>query len=307
MAQSSRPDPAVSSGGLTEAEWERVAAQYSGDGVYGDPTEAAYVVAGVGLNVTVKAEKRGSVRGHDWYSGTTDYSHTITSNPSGSTRTDRVVLRLDRANFTVRSAVKTGTPGAGAPILQQDASLHEIPLARVTVGNNASSVTVQREELYIGSRVRPCTSSTRPTIPKRGEIVFETNTGRHIGWTGSSWNVVAEDTGWVALSAGNSSWTPSGDNVGRLKGGWVSLRISVKRINSDLTTQDADGSFIRTVPPELRPDIFHYFTATATGLGTGVGAQCRVEVKTNGEVWVNHLSHDIQESTVLNITCTYPL
>lgn len=300
MAQSSRPDPAAGSpaGALTEAEWERVAVRFSDDGVYGDPNDPAVVVAGVGLNVTVRAERRASVRGYDWYAGTVDYTHTINTNVTGSTRIDRVVLRLDRSNWTVRSVVRSGTAGAGAPALQQDTGstgLFEIPLAQVTVVNNASSVTVAREELWVGSRIRPCTSSTRPLVPKRGEQVFETDTGKWMGWDGSAWRTIYEDTGPVVANSTLSAWSNDVDAVVQRRSGNVHLRLGAfTRASSAGTLASATDSRL----PVSIPSSYRHASRTQYGSvfigGGGVGVVTVYPANDNsgraGQVWLTRHS-----------------
>lgn len=304
MAQDSWPAPSHNAGALTEYEWERVAMRATDDGVHGDPLDSAVVVSGTGLQVTVKAEKSASVRGHAWYAGTTDYTHAITANTSGSTRLDRVVLRLDRTDWTVRSVVKMGTPGAGRPGLQQDnsnAGVFEIPLATVTIANNASSVTVAREELYVGSRIRPCTSTTRPTIPFRGQTVFETDTNRMVYWNGTQWLVGLEDTGWVTLTTPSVAWVPFGPNIGRKRNGVVSLRLALERTGTTLPSTTG-GSQLAVLPTSLWPtDHFEYFPAVISG----TGSSWRVEVRTDGTIWIEHGSADVTPGRNLNLTCTY--
>lgn len=306
MAQDSWPSPNHNTRNVTDAEYEKIAARFSDDGVWGDPTDTAACSAGTGLQVTVRAGVYASVRGHAWHSGTTDVTLTIASNTSGSTRTDRVVLRLDRSTWDVAAVVKQGTPGAGRPSLvrdEGDTGVYEIPLADVTVINNATSVTVTRKELYIGARVRPCTSSNRPTIAKLGELAYEIDTGKWIAHVDNSgtWATLYEDSGRLTLGGGFSTWEVTGSSVGRKRTGMVTLRFAAKRVSSTFSAADSDGSKICTVPSSLRPDIYHYFGAQFTN-----GASCRVEVRPDGEVWARYLSKDVPAGYNLTLTCTYP-
>ncbi|HEY9415968.1 MAG TPA: hypothetical protein VIQ30_14485, partial [Pseudonocardia sp.] len=285
MAQDSWPAPGHNSGALTEAEWERVAVRFTDNGVYGTPADLPVVVPGTGLSVTVKSERSAGVRGFNWYSGSVDYTHTIPTNVAGQTRVDRIVLRLDRSDWTVRSIRKAGTAGAGAPALQQDTGstgLYEIPLAQVTIGNNASSLTVQREELFVGSRVRTCTSTTRPPNPTVGDTAHETDTGKWIGWNGSAWVTIFEDSGLLDLTIGFATvWEFSAATRGRKINGTVSLRLAVKRKGEDFAVGDADGSHVVTVPAALRPYQFEYGHVGFTN-----GAVGTAEVRPDGQVWV---------------------
>ncbi|WP_236243124.1 hypothetical protein [Streptomyces sp. CC228A] len=303
MAQDSWPSPNHSSRNVTDAEYERIAARFSDDGVDGSPADTAVVSAGVGLQVVVRSGVYASVRGHAWYSGAVDDTLAIASNSSGSTRVDRVVLQLDRATWDVRAVVVQGTPGSGAPALTQDTGSsgeYEIPLAQVTVPDAAASVTVSRGEQYVGGRSRPCTSSTRPPNPRRGDQIYETDTGRWYGWTGASWVLTYEDTGEVALGAGYSSWQDQGSAVGRRIGNTVTLRISKIRKLAYLRRDDA-ASLLAQVPATLRPIARnHYYACQFSN-----GASGRVEVLTDGGMWVNCLSADVSPDITLSLTMTY--
>jgi hypothetical protein len=306
VAQDSWPSPNHNTRNVTDPEYEKIAARFSDDGVWGDPTDTAVVTAGTGLQVVVRSGVHASVRGHAWTSGTTDVTLTIGANASGQTRIDRVVLRLDRATWDVRAVVKEGTPGSGAPSLTQDVGdtgTFEIPLARVTVPNGAASVTVTREEQYIGARVRPVRSTALPITPRRGEIVYEVDTGRWRAWTGAAWATLYEDTGELALGAGFSTWEAFSDNIGRKVNGIVSIRLSLRRTGSTFSTGDDDGSKLATVPATLRPTSRYQF---ATGRVTSTGGVCRVEVRPDGEVWARYPTVDVTVGRVLELTMTYP-
>lgn len=304
MAQDSWPSPAHNARAVTDVEYEQLAARFSGDGVYGSPSDAAVVTAGVGLTASVRAEAFASLRGHLWYSGTTTVSLSIAANASGSTRIDWVVLRLDRTAWTVRAVIRQGTPGAGAPALVQDqgsTGIYEIPLARVTILNGAGAVSVTRAELYIGSRTRPCTSTTLPSHPAIGEEAYETDTGILRLWTGSSWVIVFQDSGVVNLGVGFSTWEADGGSVGRLRNGTVTLRIAKKLIGPRLEVTDTDGSKVATVPEPLRPlTLNHYFSCQFGG-----GHAARLEVRTSGDIWVRALSEDVPTNNGLFATVTY--
>jgi hypothetical protein len=228
MAQDSWPSPAHNTRQVTDAEYERMAARWSDDGVYGSPGDPPVVTAGTGLSVTIRASVQASVRGHLWYSGTTDTSLAIAANSSGQTRTDRIVLRLDRSDWTVRAVVRQGTPGSGAPALVQDPSvtdLWEIPLAQASVLNGAASVTVTRSELYVGGRFRPATSSTRNPAPVVGEGCVEMDTGRVRLWNGTAWVLIYEDSGEVNIASPVSGWTATVDSVLEVRNGTAHARL----------------------------------------------------------------------------------
>lgn len=145
MAYDSWPSPAHNSGAVTEPEYESLLVPYTGSGVYGTATDTAVVYGdSSGRQVKVRANKYGLIRGFFWTTGTSETIESIAANSSGSTRTDLVVMRLDRSTWTARPAIKQGTPGAGAPALTQTfgaSGLYEMVLAVVTVTNGAATIT----------------------------------------------------------------------------------------------------------------------------------------------------------------------
>lgn len=239
MAQESYPNSGHNDRQVTDDEHELLAARFSDDGVYGDPTDTQAVTAGTGLSVNIRADVAASVRGHGWYSGAVAFSVPLSANISSQTRIDWIVLRLDRSDWTVTAAVVGGTPGSGAPSLTQQTGttgVYEIPLAQARILGGASSVTVTRAELYVGTRCRPCTSTTRNPNPRLGEQCFETDTKRVMLWDGTAWRVLYADSGEVVLQKlVTPSWSSLGDSVleqrGRAvwlrTGGWGRLRTTL--------------------------------------------------------------------------------
>lgn len=239
MAQESYPSP-DNAREVTDLQYETLSARFSDDGIYGTPADTAVVSAGVGLSVNVRANVAGSVRGHGWSSGSDGDTLSVAANTSGSTRVDRVVLRLDRSDWTVRAVVKQGVPGAGAPALTVstgDTGTYEIPLADVTVLNNAVSVTVTRRELWVGGRVRPCTSSTRNLAPAVGEMCLEVDTGTVRMWDGTTWAVLHKTDATVNADVNLTAWTATGSSVLERRGDIVVLRTAYfERKGSNLST-----------------------------------------------------------------------
>jgi hypothetical protein len=269
VAQASWPSPAHNDREVTDLEYERLAARFSENGIYGTPADPAVVTAGVGLAVNVRADVYASVRGHAWASGSTGDTLEIAANSSGSTRIDRVVLRLDRSTWTVRAVVKTGTPGAGVPSLSQsagDTGTYEIPLAEVTVLNGAASVTVTRKELYVGARLRPSTSTSRNPVPSPGEMCYETDTGRVRLWDGAAWVSALDDPGEVLINAPHTAWSNEADCVLQRRNGIVNLRLgSFKRTAGNLDA-GTDSRLPAAIPAAYRhPTRDQYCMAYVTG------------------------------------------
>ncbi|MFI6465661.1 hypothetical protein [Streptomyces sp. NPDC050538] len=293
MAQDSWPSPAHNSRAVTDTEYEKIAARFSGDGVYGDPGDTAVVASGIGLSVDVRANVYASVRGHAWSSGTTAVNLPLTANSSGSTRTDRVVLRLDRAAWTVRAVVKAGTSGGGAPSLTQDVGdtgVYEVPLATITVPSGASTVTVARSELYVGVRIRPCTSTTRNPNPAPGEMCFETNTGRVRVWTGDGWVGLFDDSGSVVVDSALSAWTISVNSVLQKRNGNVHLRLgSFQRAAGTLAAADESRLPVLIPAAYQHPTRDQYVMAYTSGVEISRLIIYSKASDRPGQVWVtNH-------------------
>ncbi|WP_405994954.1 hypothetical protein [Streptomyces sp. NBC_00986] len=228
MAQDSWPSPDHNDRGVTDVEYEQLSARFSDDGVYGDPTDDPVVTAGTGLSVNVRSGVYASVRGHVWTSGASTVNLTVAANVSGSTRFDRVILRLDRSTWNVTAVIKQGTPGADVPALTKDmgsTGVYEIPLATVSITASATTVGVAGKELYVGTRVRPCTSISLPDPTAPGELAWEVGEDRLLLWTGTLWKVVYSYSGIVSCNATLSAWTITTDSVLEERNGSVHLRL----------------------------------------------------------------------------------
>jgi len=302
VAEASWPSPNHNARVITDDEYEKLAARFTEDGVYGDPKGTAVVSAGVGLQVVVRAGVEASVRGHYWTSGTADLTLTVAANASGSRRQDWIVLRLDRSTWDVTVALHQGTPGSGLPsVTRQTGStgVWEVVLGYVQIESGAASVTVVPYTQYVGTRIRPCTSSTR-TAAGVGAVIYETDTGRWMGWNGTSWLTLYEDTGELSISPGFSVWTPFGDNIAQKRSGVVELRLAIRRVTGTFVAGDEDGSKIGALPAAVRPGRYEYGAGTFNN-----GASCRIEVRTDGEIWAKYPSKDVGSGYSMLATITY--
>jgi hypothetical protein len=290
MAQSSWPSPAHNDRAVTDVEYEKIAARFSDDGVDGKPSDAAVVTAGTGLNVTVRAGVYATLRGHAWTSGTSNVTLAVGANSSGQTRTDRVVLRLDRSDWTVRAVVKAGTPGAGAPALTQstgDTGTYEIPLADVTVLNGAASVTVTRRELWVGSRVRPCTSSSRNPAPTVGEMCLETDTGMVRMWDGASWVTIRRTDDTANVDVTLSAWTPTGSSVLERRGDICVLRTAYFERKTSALAAASDSRLPLLIPSAHRHAYLQMHTPVyLSGHRIGMMTLFPANHERAGQLWV---------------------
>jgi hypothetical protein len=292
VAQDSWPSPAHNDRAVTDAEYEIIAERMTFNGIHGDPTHDAVVSAGPGLTVIVRANVYGNLRGFAWHSGSTEVTLPIAANSSGQTRIDLVVLRLDRSDWSVRAVVKQGTPGAGTPALTLNGAytgVYEMRLAVVTVLSGASSVTVKRNELYVGSRIRACTSSTRNPVPALGEMCFETDTGQVRMWTGSAWTSVFDDPGIVSADSPLSTWSIETGSDLEKRNGNVHFRLgSFKRTAANFTAP-TDSRLPVLIPAAYQHPTHHQFAIVyVTGAQIGRVTIYPASHERAGQVWLTH-------------------
>jgi hypothetical protein len=207
VAEDSWQSPNHSSGAVTDIELEQLYMPFTANGVIGSPADTTVAYGdSSGMNVKIRSGKHASIRGFHWSAGVSDVTKTITSNASGSTRIDLLVLRLDRSTWDVRAAVVVGTPGSGAPAATQNtgtSGVWELPIAQVTVVNGAATITagnVKQVCWYCGPQSVVCTSTTRPPATGAyGLQIYETDTGRQYVSNGTAFVTTIVDSGWVTV------------------------------------------------------------------------------------------------------------
>jgi len=134
---------------------------------------------------------RAIVRGV-FYENTTTKTVAIAANSTGSTRLDRIVLKLDPTANTVTAVAKTGSTSPPA-LTQDDTGVWEMPLARVTVANGATGIAagqVTDERVHTNTDVIPSRLATDITSPRFGTITSELSTGLLKWWNGTSWLII---------------------------------------------------------------------------------------------------------------------
>ncbi|MFC9973536.1 hypothetical protein ACFVH6_21845 [Spirillospora sp. NPDC127200] len=204
----------------------------------------------------------------------------VSANGSGTNRTDYAVLTYNDAHTPgVYARVLTGTA-----LTRTDTGTFDFPLAtwQKTPAGAITGLTDLRT--FIGSEVRACTSTTRPSSPRLGQVCYEVDTGRWIGRTGAAWEVIWEDTGWVSLATTGgtagpdaAAWTNNAVSRVRRLNGQVHLRIAVRRwANNGLALTDEDGSAPFTLPATFRPGIETFgmgYAPAARQLAVGVAVE----------------------------------
>ena len=123
-----------------ESQYTQLFREFAGTGVVDSQLGGDLLVTGSGsaLQVSIAAGDaivRGFMTINDG-----PVAMTINPNSSGSTRVDRIVLKLDPAANSIAPVYKVGT--ASPPSLTQtDTGVYEMPLAKVTVANGATNLS----------------------------------------------------------------------------------------------------------------------------------------------------------------------
>ena len=306
MAEASWPDPA-NDRVVSEAQYEKLAARFSDDGLYGSPYDDTPVVAGAGLQVLIRPGFYASVRGFGWESGSEAFPLSIDSNDgSAGPRLDWVVLRLDRSDWTVRAAVRKGTPGGGRPALvrqQFDTGVYEIPLALVEVPVGASSLVganVTPYPLYVGSRIRFATGFDEPGASP-GALRWSSG-GGYEGFDGIAWRTVWKDLSAQANLTPTSNWKTSGPCwVRRTAQGLVQVNLNLIRQGAAFYGGTEQGSPLTTVPAAYRPQGYiAYDHAHVTP-----DNQVRLRVEPDGVVWADNPTKTVDPGRALRKTFVY--
>jgi hypothetical protein len=224
VAEDSYPCTAHNARSVTEAEVERLLAPI-GEGVLGAASDTAVAYAdSSGRQAKIRAGKLVLLRGQVWDSGTAETVKSFATNTSGSTRIDRLVLRLDRSTRTVRTAILQGVAGAGVPALTRQTNtasgVYEYPILRVSLANNYTTIApsdVTYEAMLVTdvpmARVRQTASQSLPygtAVP----INFDTDDLDRFGFhstTTENYKIIPTAagiyaaTGWCGIIDGGSN------------------------------------------------------------------------------------------------------
>lgn len=274
---------------VTDAEYQHLA-PWASDGLFPAATPLIYANSS-GMEVHVRANRYGLVRGHAWWSGAAEFTKAITPNNSGATRLDTAVLRLDRSTWDVTLEIREGTAGSGRPSLVRDdadTGLWEVATDDITVPSGAASITaanVKPRPLLQSAAVRACQTLTDvQDMLATGDIVYEMTTGRWLVWVDGAPVVVHEDTGWQVVALDNTAWWSEGDYNLRIRriNKDVTLRGSVERHTNKLDISDT-YSHVLTIASGFRPEFAHLFI----GWVSGGYSLCHVKVNTNGDLSIN--------------------
>ncbi len=255
--------PTANGGSVTDANYELLMAPATGDGLIGKTSLAPLIYAdSSGRQVKVRGSRGAIVRGFRWQSDAAGLTVTIDANTSGQTRVDLVVLRLDRASYTVRVAVRKGTASSQAvapnPVYgEPPGQFFELPLAQVTVKSGTSVLgagDVKETTWYLAEPAVVGNSGFAPP-PQPGRLFMQTDSSNTllVGKASGGYDTVVRDSGWmnIPLAAG---WKINQGLRIRRKNDICFLDVSIQRSGAKVpATTDSVVATIGT--SSLRPDI----------------------------------------------------
>lgn len=122
-------------------DWASYFSSIIGNGVFPIPSTGLQVVAGNGMQVTVKPGKAWT-NGY-FYNNTSDLALTLATADGVLKRIDRIVIQWNLTDRTIRAKIKSSSFNAypTAPTLQRDADIYELALADVYVGAGVTAIT----------------------------------------------------------------------------------------------------------------------------------------------------------------------
>lgn len=278
MAQTSYPFAGAPAS--TELEWSRMARRWQIDGVISDdPASTALKVTGNSTSNVTLAAGEALVNGF-YYKNSADLAIAVPANGGGSTRVDRVVLRVSQTANSVTAVYVTG--GTSAPALAIDeADVYEMSLAQVSVAAGSSIATaanVVDQRFFVGKPVAIGNSSYRRP-PLRGQILVEGTT--ILFGDGTTWRQlypeVVPTTSALTMASGWAAYgsTYSAPGYTKLDSGLIVLRGLAKA-----TSTRPALSTITTLPAGARPSGDLIFFTNHVNELTGR----RINIRTNGVI-----------------------
>ena len=125
-------------------DWAEYFASFIGNGVFPVPSTELQVVAGSGMNVTVRAGKAW-INGY-FYQNTGDLTVQLATADGQLNRIDRIVVQWNLTNRTITAKVKSSgfSASPSAPAVQRDADIFELVLADVFVAAGVTAITQSR-------------------------------------------------------------------------------------------------------------------------------------------------------------------
>ncbi|MEV7268398.1 hypothetical protein AB0N38_33065 [Micromonospora aurantiaca] len=275
--------PLSADGELDEYEYEWLSDPLPDGILYNSTNNGANPFSKAGGQVLVPAGTRANVRGFPWSAGDTPAA--VNPDLTGASRTDLLVLRLDRpAGHQVGLAIVKGVPGAGAPAVTtsyEPAGLLELPICEYDVANGAIGAMRRRCWLINGDGVYLADSALSEPGHGIGRRMYRTDLKRLYVSNGAKWQLIADDSGQLPITLVNG-WAFTSKYLRRVNG-LVVAQLSLQRTGGALgSTRIKVAELHSSCRPDVRFESGLYVTAASNGSGR---YPAFVEYRDNGDVF----------------------
>lgn len=128
----------------------------------------------------------------------------------------------------------------------------------------------------IGSNARPgiCTSTTRPTTPYEGQLIYETDTDLLQIWNGSAWRPLAFSTATQGSVLQVQSTTVTGQPY--VASGGLTTFVDISGMSVTITPRSASSRIMvqvfANIGPNTSDDTSFQLVRNGTNIATGTGA-----------------------------------
>lgn len=285
---------------LTASAWRRML-EHIVDGVLSPDDLRGYVSQTYARGVTFSAGWA-LVGGH-WYHNDTWLSLISDPNTSSTNRIDRGVLRLDVVAKEVRATLLKGSPGGGIPALTVSETVVDLPLYRWTVAPGASTVTgLTDERIFRGRAVRSCAGDPPTQIRREGDVWYNRNTHKWVGWDGQSTAILGpRDVSSASVSLPFFWEADAPCRVDR-RDDMVFLTLNMRWAGTFQSAAQVNGMVIGTIPAAYRPS-----QRRATTIRIADNMVCQLHVQSNGELELWHPSGTLDSGARLREHFAYLL
>lgn len=199
----------------TEAQYSQLFRRLQSSGVAGDSATSDLKTFANSSGMQVKVPIGVAiVRGHFYFN---DAEKTLAiGSASSNPRRDLIVLRLDPTANSITVVVKQGTAAASPSdpsLTQTDEGVFELPIARVTVPANATTISagdVADLRRFTGDQFGRWTTTLRPAAPRLGQPGFNSSLATPEYWDGTAWVGFASNIVASAIAVGEQAKIASG-------------------------------------------------------------------------------------------------
>lgn len=191
--------------GITEAQFSKMFRELRGDGIAASADSDAMQVSVSDTTVTVQPGF-GFVQGF-FVDIDSLVTKTILLPPTGSFRTDRIVLRCDPGANAITVEVLQGEQGTGAPSLTQvEGGVWEVPLASI-YSQDGSAPEVSDERRFVGLDNFAWTTNSRPLSPRLGQSGYNRDIHQWEFWDGMQWGLIYAPARSYRVFKSSDVWT----------------------------------------------------------------------------------------------------